>query len=289
MASEDALAELTGELYGVLPAEFVPARNALAKRLKTEGKRELAGAVGKLRRPTPAAWAVNQLSRNDRGSVEELLRRGEQLRAAQARALAGAPARELRDAGRARREALVAAAEAAVRFLAERGLGVDAHRQEIADTLDAASLDPQAAEAVLGGQLTSGLEPPSGFGDLEGSLAASLGTAPAPAAGSDAVSPELAEAERAVARARRDAEELAARAEASAGRAERRRREVEDAEAEVARLERALHAARRHAQLAAEDAEAAERAAAEAREAAARAAAELDEAEARLREAGASG
>ncbi|HEX2275162.1 MAG TPA: hypothetical protein VHG90_14945, partial [Acidimicrobiales bacterium] len=195
MPREDALAEVTDELYDVVPSEFVASRNDLARRLRAEGKRELATAVGKLRRPTPAAWAVNQLCRQDRDGIEELVRRGEQLRGAQARALAGAPAAELRDAGRARREALVALVDSAARFLAERGLPVDTHRQEIADTLDAASLDPEAAGAVLSGRLTAGLPPPSGFGDAEAGIGEVFGLAPEAAAA--AASPEAAQAERA--------------------------------------------------------------------------------------------
>jgi hypothetical protein len=279
---DDELAEVTDQLYEVHPAEFVPARNELARRLRAEGRKDLAAAVGKLRRPTPAAWAVNQLSRHDRGAVEDLVRRGEQLRAAQERALAGAPAAELREATRARRDALVALAESAVRFFAERGQAVDAHRQDISDTLDAASLDPQAARAVLSGRLTTALEPPSGFGELGSFPTETFGLAPTP--GAEPPAPEVTDAERAAREARRRAEDLEATAEASEARAERRRREVEEAEAEVARLERDLDAARRRVELATEDAEAARQAAAEARQAAARATAEREAAEAHLRD-----
>ena len=282
MPSDDELAEVTDDLYAVHPAEFVSARNELARRLRAEGRRDLATAVGKLRRPTPAAWAVNQLCRHDRGAVEDLVRRGEQLRVAQERALAGAPASELREATRARRDALVALADSAARFFAERGQAVDAHRQEISDTLDAASLDPQAARAALTCRLTSGLQPPSGFGELEGLSTESFGLAPTTAG--EPAPPEVTDAERAARDARRRAEELQATAEASETRAERRRRELEEAEEEVARLERALDGARRRAELAAEDAEAARQAAAEARQAATRAAADRERAEAHLRE-----
>jgi hypothetical protein len=282
MPPDDELAEVTDQLYDVHPAEFVPARNELARSLRAEGRKDLAAAVGKLRRPTPAAWAVNQLSRHERGAVEDLVRRGEQLRAAQERALAGAPAAELREATRARRDALVALAESAVRFFAERGQAVDAHRQDISDTLDAASLDPQAARAVLGGRLTTALEPPSGFGELGSFSTEAFGLAPTP--GAEPPAPEVTDAERAARAARRRAEELEATAEASEARAERRRRELEEAEAEVARLERDLDAARRRVELAAEDAEAAQQAAVEARQAAARATAERESAEAHLQD-----
>jgi hypothetical protein len=285
--SDDELVEATDELYAAHPTEFVAARNELVRKLRAEGRRELAASVGKLRRPSPAAWAVNQLRRRHRGALEDLVRRGEQLRAAQERALAGAPASELRDATRARRDALVALSDSAARFFAERGQAVDAHRQEISDTLDAASLDPQAARAVLSGRLTSALQPPSGFGELGDLTMDPFGLAST--ADVEPTRPEVAEAERAARGARRRAEDLSATAEASAARAERRRRELEEAEAEVARLGRDLDAARRRVELAAEDAEAARRAGADAAEAADRAAEEREAVEAHLRAISASG
>ena len=280
--ADAALTAVTEELYGLHPTEFVSGRDELVRRLRGEGRREVATAVGKLRRPSPAAWAVNQLSRRDRARVEELVRSGDRLRAAQDRALAGGAADELRDAARERREAVVALADTAAGLLAERGLAVDAHRQEIADTLDAASLDPQAAAAVLAGRLSSALEPPSGFGDVEG---ASMGPPDrAPVDSAEPSVPEAAAARGAAAEARRVADDLSAKAAASAARAERRRRELESARAEVARLERELDAARQRVDLAAEDAEAARRDAVGAQEAASGAAARLQAAEAHLRE-----
>ena len=269
----DALGEATEELYGVDPADFVAARNELVRRLKGAGDRELACEVGKLRRPTPAAWAVNQLVRRDRHGVEELVRRGEELRTAQAQALAGAHADELREAARARREAVAALADAAAGFLAGRGVSPGLHRGEIAATLEAASLDPQAAAAVQRGRLSTALEPLSGFGDLEAAVAAGAG-APARAPRDAAESPD-SEA-RAAAEARRLARGLATQARTLRERLSRRRRELEDAEAEVDALERRLAEARRRRDQAAEAAREAEEAAAQAEAAAAEAAARAE-------------
>ena len=274
-SGDDAVREATDELYGVDPADFVAARNQLVRRLKAAGDRALADEVGKLRRPTPAAWAVNQLVRRDRRAVDELVRRGEELRTAQDRALAGAHADELREAARARRDAVAAAAEAATGFLAERGVGPDPHRSQIAATLEAASLDPEAAAAVSGGRLSTALEPPSGFGDLEAAVAAG-GAAPARAPREASESPD-SEA-RAAAEARRLVRGLVAQARTLRDRATRRSHELEEAEAEVAGLERRLAGARRRRDEAAQDAEEAEQAAAEAEAAAAQAAARLEEA-----------
>jgi hypothetical protein len=273
---DDALREATEELYGVDPADFVAARNELVKGLRREGERDLAAKVGKLRRPTPAAWAINQLVRRDPEGVEDLVRRGEELRAAQDRALAGAHADDLREAARARRDVVAALSDTAAGFLTERGVGADAHRNEITATLEAASLDHAAAAAVQGGRLSTALEPPSGFGDLEAAVAASAAVAPA-RSGRDASESPDSEA-RAAAEARRLARGLATQARTLRERVSRRRRELEEAEAEVATLERRLADARRRRDEAVRQAEEAEEAASRAEAAAAEAESRLDEA-----------
>ncbi len=50
------------ELYGLRPTEFTAARDAQAAAARRGGDRELAAAIKKLRRPTPAAWLVNLLA-----------------------------------------------------------------------------------------------------------------------------------------------------------------------------------------------------------------------------------
>src|SRR5215213_7097543 len=135
----------TDVLYGLDPKDFVAARNDLAKRLRKEGDKALAAEVAKLKRPTPAAWAVNQLARRHRDDLEELVRLGEQLRAAQEGALSGSAPADLRQAGRARREAVSRLAGSAEALLEARGAGVAAHAGEVAATLEAASLDADAA------------------------------------------------------------------------------------------------------------------------------------------------
>ena len=49
------------ELYGLPFDEFVPARNALTRELRKAGKRDEAAEVSALRKPSVAAWAVDQL------------------------------------------------------------------------------------------------------------------------------------------------------------------------------------------------------------------------------------
>ncbi|HVL26625.1 MAG TPA: hypothetical protein VM390_00645, partial [Acidimicrobiales bacterium] len=156
------------ELYGLAAGEFVAARNQLVRELKKEGDKEVAAAVAALRRPSAAAWAVNQLARRRRGELEQLVALGAELREAQAGAMAGADATELRAAARARREAVAALADVATAILAGEGSSPAAHRDAIVATLEAATLDAGAGGAVLAGRLASELEPPSGFGDADG-------------------------------------------------------------------------------------------------------------------------
>ena len=51
------------DLFALPPAEFIAARDALAKRLKADGDATRAAEVKALRRPSVAAWAVNQVAR----------------------------------------------------------------------------------------------------------------------------------------------------------------------------------------------------------------------------------
>ncbi|HXS45756.1 MAG TPA: hypothetical protein VN751_14105, partial [Solirubrobacteraceae bacterium] len=68
MADDDAV----DRLYGLAPGEFVPERDALAKALRADGRRDEAAAVKALAKPTVAAWAVNQAVRSQPRRAREL-------------------------------------------------------------------------------------------------------------------------------------------------------------------------------------------------------------------------
>ena len=285
----DPLTEATADLFGLDPGEFVGARNELVKALRKAGDRELAARVAELRRPSPAAWAVNQLARNRREDLENLVGLGRALREAQEQALGGADAQLLRQAGRARRDAVVALADAAVDLLDERGSGADAHTGEITATLEAASLDLRHGEAVLAGRLTAALHPSSGFGEADAPFpdrppepARKQKAKADPDTDDDDRSERLARAELAV----REATELAAaKAEEAAvatGRVADLEARHEEAEAEVARLERELAAAREVVDSATRDLDEAREAAAQADAAAADALQRVADAEGRV-------
>ena len=158
-------------LYGADPDGFVAARQALAKRLKAEGDKAGAAEVAALRRPTAAAWAVNQLARRHGDEVAGLVARGDDLRRAHERLLTGGRDDDTVAAGRRRREAIADLVDRAAAILTESGRAADAHRDAISATLDAASLDPAAGAEVVAGRLSKELEPPSGFGELDWSAA----------------------------------------------------------------------------------------------------------------------
>ena len=60
------------DLYGLALEQFIPERGALAKALRADKRREEAAAVAALRKPSGAAWAVNQLVRSQLASVQAL-------------------------------------------------------------------------------------------------------------------------------------------------------------------------------------------------------------------------
>ncbi|HEX6597455.1 MAG TPA: hypothetical protein VF045_10995 [Acidimicrobiales bacterium] len=287
-----AVDEAIDELYRLPPGDFVAARTELVKKLKKEGNKESAATVAALRRPSAAAWAVNQLVRRRRSELEQLIGLGAALREAQAEAMAGADADELRSAARARREAVAAMADLAAAILAEDGSSPAAHVNAISATLEAATLDPDAGRTVLEGRLSTELEPPTGFGDGDFDLSARPARPARPAA-KKAASPakpsrsaleKRKAAEQAVEEARHLVDELSEEAVAAAGRAESARRAAEQAKAEVAELEQRLEAAEKRAREAAREADAAKRAATKAEAAVTDASKQLTKAENRLSE-----
>ena len=98
------LEELLDRLYAAPPAEFVAARDAAAKELEGEERKQ----VKALRRPTAGAALANRLVREEPELLDDLLAAGERLRAAQ---VDGAD--DLRDAVAGERAAVNALVKAA--------------------------------------------------------------------------------------------------------------------------------------------------------------------------------
>jgi hypothetical protein len=138
------------ELYGLLPAEFVPRRNALAKEAKDDGDKELSEQVKKLAKPSTAAWVVNMLVRHEPEQVEQILELGAALREAQ-ESMAGDQLREL---GKQRRQLTAAVTRQARALAVELGERIgEPIADQVQGTLHAAMVDEDAAKAVRTGCL----------------------------------------------------------------------------------------------------------------------------------------
>jgi hypothetical protein len=169
----DAVAD---ELYTLPPGEFVASRDEKVREAKEAGDRDAARAIAALRRPTVVAWLANLLARRHPDDVAPFLELGEALRDATA-TLSGP---ELRDLSRQRHQ-LVHALVRTARALGEaegQRVGEDSARG-LEDTLHAALADPDAAQQLLDGRLTTGLSR-AGFGDPTAASAAGGGS-PSPA------------------------------------------------------------------------------------------------------------
>jgi hypothetical protein len=248
------------DLYGLPLDRFVPERTALAKALRGAGRPDEAKRVAALRKPSVAAWAVNQLVRTQQRELAALLRAGDELRRAQEGLVAGrGDAAALRDAAAAERAAVNALVQRASGLLDAGGHELSrATLERVSDTLHAAALEDEAREAVTGGCLDRELRH-VGLGALTAAPAA-----PAAPAGRAAPAAKRERAERlktarsaevetgkALERARRDLEAARRRREEAA-------RELDQAEQAVTAAERAeADAQRAHAdaQRALQDAE----------------------------------
>jgi hypothetical protein len=234
----DRVAAAVEELYGADPETFTGRRGELAAAARDAGDRAAAKAITALRRPTRAAWVVNQLARADPSAAEKLTELAVALRAAQ-QARQGPRLRELSAA----RGSLVDALTAQALALAGVSDPPPSLRLELAQTLTAVIADPEVAADFAKGTLTHAVQW-SGFGlppaDAEPGAEetgetrrASVGRSAAPAARA-APAASAAPAAPAPDAARRQAEldERLAREEAE--RAARRREQYEEAERLVA-------------------------------------------------------
>ena len=167
------------ELFALDPAEFVKARDQLAKQLRADGKRDDAAAVKALRRPTVPAWALNQVSREEPGDVSGLLDAADAARRAQEEVLGGADGGVLRDAMNERRARVRTIVRHARSVLERSGRSADTYERELEDALTAIIDSSELADVFQRGQLSdvraAGGAPDD---DLSSLLAASAAMAP---------------------------------------------------------------------------------------------------------------
>ncbi|HEY3724702.1 MAG TPA: hypothetical protein VGN59_15220 [Acidimicrobiia bacterium] len=164
-ASPPTLEAALDELYGVEPSSFVEVRKRLAGALRSAGDPAGAKSLLAARRPTTAAWALNQLSREHPELVETFLAASHDLERAQTGELPGGRD-AARDATRAQRDALDAVSDAALAALGERG--TDAYRGPIQATLRASGADPAVGDQLRHGRFERELTGATGFPDFPG-------------------------------------------------------------------------------------------------------------------------
>jgi hypothetical protein len=214
------LDEALDHLYGADPGEFVAERKRLARELKDSGDAAAADAVAKTRKPTVAAWALNQLARMQRRDVDLLLDAGHRLRQAQEGVVGGADRAAFEQAQKTERDALRRLTQHASELL---GGATPQTLAQISSTLRNAAVSEEGRELLARGRFTTPLES-EGF-DVFGSL-------PAPPAGSKKRAPaaEKRKADDELKQAKARVRELEQQAREAERESAQRKREWEKAE-----------------------------------------------------------
>jgi len=155
-------------LYRGPLGEFTKARNDLAKQLRKLGSPKEADYVRTLSKPTPSAWAVNQLFEREPAKMDTLLAAGKRARAGQREAVSGRGAAALRESLQSARGVMDELRRRAGEILRESGSAASrAMLDRIATDLQALAFSPAAAEAASRRWLSRDLDPP-GFEVLAG-------------------------------------------------------------------------------------------------------------------------
>jgi hypothetical protein len=147
-ADDPRLSAALDELYDVDPEEFVATRKRLAGALRSDGEKTMAKVVDAARRPTTAAWALNQLRRREPDRLTDFLERSRELRAASRD--------EMRAAIAAQRAAFNGLTDATLAILGSRAN--DTYRAQITATLHAATADEAVAAQLEEGRLTKEID-----------------------------------------------------------------------------------------------------------------------------------
>jgi hypothetical protein len=226
---------VTRELYGEPLDAFTRSRNEHAKQLKAAGDADAARRVQALKKPTMAAWLVNQLVRSEPEQVGLLLDLGREMRAG----LSGLSADELRLLTKRRYQLVSILVNAALGLAGTRRPGGDG-AADVQSTLEATLADPDSADEVERGCLAGPLHV-SGFGFVEPRDAV-----PEDEPGPDADVVDMAAHRERRAKAIEAARERVAAAQQAADEADAHRHELEEAlsEAELAEREAAAEVRR---------------------------------------------
>jgi hypothetical protein len=133
--------------------EFTPARDALVNEIRARETKVAADWVKALKKPTRAAWLANQLSFRRRSELGKLLDLGEALRDQYEQVLSGsADHDQLRESARLEQRAIEGLVKSAEAIGQEHGVSSQV-LDRVAETLQAASIDPKLADALRRGRL----------------------------------------------------------------------------------------------------------------------------------------
>jgi hypothetical protein len=151
------------KLLAVSPEDFVGARKELATLLRSEGRRDDAQAVSKVKKPSQVVLAVNRAARDRPQAAKDAASAANRLARAQ---LAGRP-EQYRALVAEMERATGLLSEVAVATISKSGRPSDAVRRRVADHIRGALSSEETRELLARGVLVDEIEP-AGFDALAG-------------------------------------------------------------------------------------------------------------------------
>jgi hypothetical protein len=170
------------QLFSAPVDAFVATRDRLVAELARAGKKTESLALKKVRRPSPSAWATNQVVRQARPAVDEFLRASDRLRRSQDALVDGrGDQKKYQEGVEALRQVTAALTKATREVLDGVGRGDDRHLVDrVVANLRAAALVAERRPEVLAARLTTDVEAGQDlFGGMLGTGAASSLAQPA--------------------------------------------------------------------------------------------------------------
>ena len=166
------------ELFKLPLAEFIDARNTLAKQLKQSGRADDANLVKTLAKPSVSAWTVNQLYWQHREAFDTLIAAGQRFRKAQT----SGKVADMRGALDSRREALSHLSDLATSVLQDGGHNPSPEMiRRVITTLEAMSALASLSDGPTPGRLSQDVDPP-GFESLASFVPGTMKVTAKPAA-----------------------------------------------------------------------------------------------------------
>ena len=137
------------DLADVPPEDFVAARDAIAKQLKSDGRADEAAEVKKLRKPTVTRWVADQVLRHHASDVDALRRALSRVAEAQEALITRGDRDALSEAAAERRDAVTALGHAVDDVLADHERPAH-HRNEVLGAIEGDVTAEVASEGTFG-------------------------------------------------------------------------------------------------------------------------------------------